>query len=686
MAEPQDVGPIAPSDFRRADGSDEGPQRPRRNAIVVALLLFGLAAIMAFTFLAHPVRVLTTPVAESVEIDGGPTFAIGDRFLMLSGRYRLRASLAGHHPIDQFFEVPVEGGDLSVAFRRLPGRLTVTTDPAVEAEVRIDGERVGTTPLVDVPIEAGEREVSVHSTRWLPERRTVDVEGMEHEVALAFELSPAWADVEVRSEPPGAELFVDDESIGVRTPVTAEILAGERVLTLRLEGYKTARARLDLTPSQALTLPSFELQRIDGLLVVSSEPSGATVTIDDEFRGRTPLEVELRPNRSYRVDLFKAGHLPSSSSVRIEPGVRTPLRAALQPERGELRVAVGPAGTHVLVDGVDRGPADQVLQLPAVAHQIEFTLDGYAPYRTTVTPRPEFPQEIALTLKTIEQARRDAIRDEITAANGQLLKLIRPDGPITLGASRREPGRRANEVLREVTLTRPFYVATTEVTNAQYRAFEPGHDSDSFEQYDLDGDAVPVVNLSWSAAVRYCNWLSEQDGLRPVYRIERGEVRGFDPDADGYRLPTEAEWAWIARREADGSMRRFPWGSTRQPPENRLGNFSDRAASNLLARSITDYTDGYVTTAPVGNYAPNRFGLHDLGGNVAEWINDFYAASADDLPGGVTDPLGPGGGEYHVIRGSSWMHGQLVDLRMSFRDYGRDGRPDVGFRIVRWLE
>ena len=93
-----------------------------------------------------------------------------------------------------------------------------------------------------------------------------------------------------------------------------------------------------------------------------------------------------------------------------------------------------------------------------------------------------------------------------------------------------------------------------------------------------------------------------------------------------------------------------------------------------------------MATAPVANYDANRFDLHDLGGNVAEWINDFYAATAADLPSGVVDPLGPGGGEYHVIRGSSWMHGQLVDLRLSFRDYGQGGRPDVGFRIARWLE
>ena len=71
---------------------------------------------------------------------------------------------------------------------------------------------------------------------------------------------------------------------------------------------------------------------------------------------------------------------------------------------------------------------------------------------------------------------------------------------------------------------------------------------------------------------------------------------------------------------------------------------------------------------------------------MAEWVNDFYGATEDVLGAEGRDPLGPGRGRYHVIRGSSWMHGQLVDLRLAFRDYGEDGRQDLGFRVARWFE
>jgi len=85
----------------------------------------------------------------------------------------------------------------------------------------------------------------------------------------------------------------------------------------------------------------------------------------------------------------------------------------------------------------------------------------------------------------------------------------------------------------------------------------------------------------------------------------------------------------------------------------------------------------------VKTFPADSRGIYDLAGNVAEWVHDYY-----EIPGTerIRDPLGPESGEYHVIRGSSWMHGTITDLRLTFRDYGSDGRPDMGFRIARFAE
>ena len=85
----------------------------------------------------------------------------------------------------------------------------------------------------------------------------------------------------------------------------------------------------------------------------------------------------------------------------------------------------------------------------------------------------------------------------------------------------------------------------------------------------------------------------------------------------------------------------------------------------------------------MGTFPANAKGIYDLAGNVAEWTHDYYEIprSAETL-----NPLGPKEGEYHVIRGASWQKGTVTDLRLSFRDYGAEGRHDVGFRIARFAE
>ena len=120
------------------------------------------------------------------------------------------------------------------------------------------------------------------------------------------------------------------------------------------------------------------------------------------------------------------------------------------------------------------------------------------------------------------------------------------------------------------------------------------------------------------------------------------------------------------------------------PPEDRSGNFADIAAQRLVATIIPDYNDGFEATSPVGRFQPSTLGLYDVGGNVAEWIPDAYSGGAVMSGRVETDPTGPTTGENHVIRGSSWRHAKEVNLRLSYRDYGEEGRTDVGFRVARY--
>ena len=639
------------------------------------------AGVLVFLFTARSVELQFTPAADLTSLSSGPSIAFGGIQLLLQQRYKLSAEADGYYPLELSLDI---GGERNQSFAfdfvPLPGLVTVATDPA-GANLVVDGKPLGQTPLTDLSIDAGKRQFRFTHPRYQPLAIEVVVEGRQRPQSVAVELLPNWGNIEFSTEPAGAGIFVDDIDTGEVSNGVVEIPAGEHDIRLTLPGHKSHRRRILVAAQEERIMPTVKLQRADGTLIVRTRPGRAGVTVDGQYHGEAPVSIALQSGHAYNVQAFKGGFAPRRLRVRLQSGEERAINLDLVQLTGRLIVQTEPSRARLFVDGRAAGTANQTLELPVRPHRLEIKLDGYAGFSKDIQPRNGLTQELRVKLLTLAQARLAALRPEIVTARGQRLNLFEP-GPITMGASRREPGRRANETLREVALSRLFYLGIKEVTNAQFQAFASGHDSGSYEDQRLDKDDQPVVEVSWHDAALYCNWLSVQDNLPPFYTAEFGKVIGFDPDATGYRLPAEAEWAWAARhREGTQELLRFPWG-TALPPPARHGNYADRAASHLVGRIIFGYNDNYAVSAPVGTFAANAKGLFDLGGNAAEWTHDFYRHPP--TPG--TGPLGPDEGEYHVIRGSSWMHGTTTDLRLSFRDYGIDGRRDVGFRIARFAE
>ena len=676
--------PITPIDF--TPHSEEAKTFSYKfkwlHVVVVSFLLVSLSTAW-FVLTARSVFVEVDPITAEMSIDTGTSFKLGQRFLMRMGSYQLTLRNEGYHDtITRLLINEEQSQTHPFVMRKLPGVVSFDSATISQARIRIDGVDIGETPLVDVEVEPGEHQLSISKDRYLDFGETITVEGRKVEQSFSANLEPAWATVSLTTTPSGADVLVDGELIG-STPLNAEIIQGQRDLVLKLAGHKAWQEEFDILAGEDFSVPLVELTPADGLVFVQSNPTAASVTIGGEFKGLTPLEVALPPGQYHELTFFKNGYKSNSLSIQTQANEERELNIDLEPILMTVSVRAQPDDAELYVDGEFKGIANQTIELMAASQQIEIRKAGFIPYTGEFTSRPGLDQVISVSLKSLEQARLEQIKPVIVSAAGQELKLFYPCA-FTMGASRREAGRRPNENLRDIKLERPFYLSKREVSNAEFRLFNAEHSSGTLEGLTLDNESQPVVRINWTQAALFSNWLSDQESLPHFYEVLDKKVVGFNPESTGYRLPTEAEWAWAARTDGSGNQLKYSWGDTIPPPEN-AGNFADISAQSYLGQVMFDYNDGYLATAPVASFDANQYGLYDMSGNVSEWVHDFYGAVG--VAGGVeVDPQGPTEGQFHTIRGSSWAHGSVTELRLSFRDFGIDVRDDVGFRIARYLE
>jgi formylglycine-generating enzyme required for sulfatase activity len=242
----------------------------------------------------------------------------------------------------------------------------------------------------------------------------------------------------------------------------------------------------------------------------------------------------------------------------------------------------------------------------------------------------------------------------------------------------------ADEGPRHKVTVSPFYMGRYQVTVGDFRRFvnatgyktdtekngggevwtgeesEQRSDANWKNPYFSQEDNSPVVFVNWFDAVQYCNWLSAQESLTPAYTI-KGEEVTWNYSANGYRLPTEAEWEYACR----------------------AGTTTDFSTGNKINTNQANYDVTIGRTTAVGSFTPNPWGLYDMHGNVNEWCWDWYG---DYSSKAQTDPQGPMLGDYRVVRGGSWANS--VDMiRSAFRGNTTPSNTSRyhGFRIARNL-
>jgi len=208
-----------------------------------------------------------------------------------------------------------------------------------------------------------------------------------------------------------------------------------------------------------------------------------------------------------------------------------------------------------------------------------------------------------------------------------------------------------------------FYMSKYEVTFEQYDRF---CNDTGISKPDDDGwgrGTMPVINVSWYDAVEYCNWLSEKEGLTPCYS-GRGETISCDFSANGYRLPTEAEWEFASR--GGNNSRGYKYAGSDDP--DAVAWYWDNSSSK---------------THPVGEKDPNELSLYDMSGNVYEWCWDWYEYY-DNSP--LVDPEGPSTGSLRVLRSGSWRHrAKFIYSARRSNYYPVQREYSIGFRLVRTI-
>jgi len=455
----------------------------------------------------------------------------------------------------------------------------------------------------------------------------------------------------ILTRPNGAMVFVDGRQMGP-APLTLSKLKGRVVVSAKLKGYAEAseRIRIRRGKSQKLTLLLDKVVK-DGSIRILSTPTGAKWYLDGDYMGTTPdTATNIKPG-SHTIKVVKQGLDAWQQSVRVRKGQTSELVASLNKQVLTHALTINATPTDARIRILNIGPKySPAIQLQPGNYHIEVSRSGYEKVDAWVElGNADLVHNITLNRVATAQTSRPSSGGSSTVAGIEMVSI--PSGSFMMGSN---DGDDDEKPVHSVHIN-SFRMGKYEVTQSQWQSVMGSNPS------GFKGDNRPVEQVSWDDIKVFIRKLNSQTGQH-------------------FRLPSEAEWEYAARA---GSTTKYSFGNS-ESELCRYGNVADMAAKRVESGwTVADCDDGYAkTTAPVGSFQPNRFGLYDMHGNVWEWAQDCYHDSYNGAPtNGVAWESGSCG--KRVLRGGSWVNrpdylrsASRFRFTADFRNYS------FGFRLV----
>lgn len=657
----------------RIDASIESDKSKNRLVVIASVVLLTvllvsylawLFVIQGFTFTVNPSQ---AAASARFSVQSGSGLFIDNKLYVLGLPVDVQVGADKYQPANVTLDTS-SASTQTITLQPLPAQVTVTPEPQIaDVQWSVNGAPHSTGDSVSLALPAGQHTISAQHPAYEPAQLTLQTEIAET-ISRSLPMTPVQGSLQIASTPAGATVHINGQQAGT-TPLTVARPGGTYNIEIQHAGFAQLRDTIEITASNKTPQRNYQLAPEQAALTVSVQPVGGILTLNSKPVQAGTLSVEA--NRRHTLTYQAPGYATATQTVTLAPGGQDSLEFALSPVTGQVTVTANLPAT-VLIDGKPAGSTPLTTQLQALPHVIEVQKEGYRTVSRKVTPSPDQTRSVNATLLTEFDARRAEGKPLFAETLGIQLIRLKPEA-FTMGSPPNEAGRQRNEHQIKVEFTRAVWVSRHEITEAQFARF----------QGKQGGTKQPVTGISWLQAAEFTNWLSVQEGLAPFYIIQHGRLRGFNPASRGYRLPTEAEWEYVARQYRRAQTTTYVWGS-QDRLQPKQGNFADSARKGQQTFVLDKYEDGFADKAPVGSFKADRGGFYDLDGNVREWVHDFYTVVPPDLSQTHTDYTGSAPSASHVVKGASFKTGRLKRIRAGMRTGEAEPQDDIGFRIARY--